>query len=385
MTIYFDNASTSYPKPQCVYSAVQHALTDIGASPGRGAYRLAREASEIISRTRQKASRLLGISEPERLVFTKNATEGINAALKGWLRPGDRVVLSSLEHNAVVRPLTRLSNEGITRTIINCSSGGLIDIAELKKQLCPPPRLVVLVHASNVNGALQPVEEIAALCTKAGVPLLLDAAQTAGVQPVQAALWNLGMLVCSGHKGLLGPPGVGLLYVRPGLEIHPLIEGGTGSRSEELTQPDFYPDRMESGTLDLPAIAGLEAGMDFISEKGVEAFRDNELCHAGVLEQSLSALDRVRVFSPAVRGTGVVSFTIKGMNPSDVGFILDEAFDIAVRTGLHCAPLAHKTLGTYPEGTVRISPGWFTSSDDIQALMDALKILIRQRLKKPEP
>jgi cysteine desulfurase/selenocysteine lyase len=239
MTIYLDNASTSYPRPQSVYSAVQHALADTGASPGRGAYRMAREASDIITRTREKASRFLGISEPARLVFTKNATESINIALKGWLRPGDQVVISSMEHNAVVRPLTRLSSEGITRTIITCNSEGLINIDELKKELSTHPRLVVIVHASNVNGALQPVEKIAALCLDAGVPLLLDAAQTAGVQPVNAEAWNVGMLVCSGHKGLLGPPGVGLLYIRPDLDILPLIEGGTGSISEEQTQPDF--------------------------------------------------------------------------------------------------------------------------------------------------
>ena len=382
MTIYLDNASTSYPKPQTVYSAVQKAFTDIGASPGRGAYRMAREASDIISRTREKAARLLGISQTQQLVFTKNATESINVALKGWLRPGDRVVISSMEHNAVVRPLTRLAREGITSTNIRCGSGGLIDVEELKKQLNPPPRLVVLVHASNINGALQPVEEIASLCTAAGTPLLLDAAQTAGVQPIKAEVWKLGMLVCSGHKGLLGPAGVGLLYIRPDLEIPPLIEGGTGSMSEEQRQPDFYPDCMESGTLNLPAIAGLEAGIDFIAEQGMAAILQNELKLAAVLERSLSELEQVTVYKPEVRGTGVVSCTIEGMNPADAGFILDEAFDIAVRTGLHCAPLAHKTLGTYPEGTVRISPGCFTSSEDIKQLLDALQIIIRQRLRR---
>jgi selenocysteine lyase/cysteine desulfurase len=190
------------------------------------------------------------------------------------------------------------------------------------------------------------------------------------------------MLVCSGHKGLLGPAGVGLLYIRPDLEIPPLIEGGTGSMSEEQRQPDFYPDCMESGTLNLPAIAGLEAGIDFIAEKGIAAILQNELKLAAVLERSLSELEQVTVYKPEVRGTGVVSCTIEGMNPADAGFILDEAFDIAVRTGLHCAPLAHKTLGTYPEGTVRISPGCFTSSEDIKQLIDALQIIIRQRLRR---
>jgi selenocysteine lyase/cysteine desulfurase len=278
-----------------------------------------------------------------------------------------------MEHNAVVRPLTRLAREGITSTNIRCGSGGLIDVEELKQQLNPPPRLVVLVHASNINGVLQPVEEIASLCTAAGTPLLLDAAQTAGVQPIKAEAWNVGMLVCSGHKGLLGPAGVGLLYIRPDLEIPPLIEGGTGSMSEEQRQPDFYPDCMESGTLNLPAIAGLEAGIDFIAEQGMAAILQNELKLAAVLERSLSELEQVTVYKPEVRGTGVVSCTIEGMNPADAGFILDEAFDIAVRTGLHCAPSTHRAIGAFPAGSVRLSPGCFNTEADIEQALTALK------------
>jgi selenocysteine lyase/cysteine desulfurase len=209
--------------------------------------------------------------------------------------------------------------------------------------------------------------------------LLLDAAQTAGLQPIAAEDWNLGMLACSGHKGLLGPPGVGLLYLRPDLDVLPLLEGGTGSRSEEERQPSASPDRYESGTLNLPGIAGLSAGLDFIAERGVEEIRAHETALASSLERELSEIPGVKVQTPEVRGSGAVSFTVEGMAPSDVGFLLDEGFDIAVRTGLHCAPLAHHTLGTFPEGTIRASVGFFTTRDETDRLGFALREIARNR------
>jgi len=382
MTTYLDNASTSHPKPRTVYQAVEHALVAVGANPGRGAHVLARKASAIITQTREKASRLLGISQPNQLIFTSSATESINVALKGWLNPGDRVLLSSMEHNAVVRPLTHLSHENITIEKIKCGPGGSIDLDDLKKHLTPPPKLGVLLHASNVNGALQPISEVARLFSQAGVPLLLDAAQTAGIQPIMAEEWNLGMLVCSGHKSLLGPQGVGLLYIRPDLNLRSLIEGGTGSNSEHESQPDFYPDCFESGTLNLPGIAGLGAGIDYIEEMGAETILNNELKSAAFLEEGLSALPGVKILRPDVRGTGVVSFIVEGINPSDLGHILDEAFDIAVRTGLHCAPFAHRTLGTFPEGTIRVAPGCFTQQEDLEHLLQSLDMILQQRSRR---
>ncbi len=237
----------------------------------------------------------------------------------------------------------------------------------------------MLVHASNVNGALQPVQQAAAMCSSRRVPLLLDAAQTAGIQPISATDWDLGMLACSGHKALLGPPGVGILYVRPDLDVLSLMEGGTGSRSEDVLQPEFCPDRYESGTLNLPGIAGLSAGIEFILQRGMAAIREHELELGSMLECELSKMQGVKVVRPEVRGTGAVSFTIDGLNPGDAGALLDEGFDIAVRTGLHCAPLAHRTLGTFPEGTVRVSPGYATSVEDIEYFLGALGTLLRRR------
>jgi len=379
MTIYLDNAATSYPKPASVYQMVAHAMKDVGASPGRASHKLAREALSIVETTRKMVAEFFGISNPTQVLFTKNATESINIVLKGWLRPGDCVVTSSIEHNAVMRPLRRLSGAGIKLEIIQCASNGQLDPSALKKYLSPPPRLVVLTHACNVNGTLQPIDEIASFCSINGVPLLLDAAQSGGIQPIDAERWNLGMLACSGHKSLLGPPGVGILYLRPDLDVVPLIEGGTGSLSEEDWQPDNCPDRYESGTQNLPAIAGLAAGIEFIREKGMSNISAHELSLASMLEQGLKEFPGINLFEPGVRGTSAVSFTLERLNPADLGFLLDQGFDIAVRSGLHCAPMAHRTLGSFPEGTVRVSPGFFTVKDEIEKFLSSMESLISKR------
>jgi cysteine desulfurase / selenocysteine lyase len=377
--IYLDNAATTHPKPPAVYEQVQHALAKVGASPGRGAHRLAREAATIVTRARASLARLFNILDPNQVVFTANATESINVVLKGWLRPGDRVLISAMEHNAVLRPLRSLADSGVQVEVIRCDAGGELDLDQLQSLLHPAPRLVVVVHASNVNGALQPIAEVARICHERHVPLLLDAAQTAGIQPIDVEAWQLGMLACSGHKGLFGPPGVGVLYIRPDLDVAPLLEGGTGSRSEEESQPDFRPDRYECGTLNLPGIAGLAAGVEFIEKVGLDAIRNHELELAKRMETGLETLPGVRILRPGVRGTGVVSFTVADLNAGDLGHLLDAGFDIAVRTGLHCAPLAHKTLGTFPEGTVRVSPGYFTTPRDIDAFLAALHSLLSRR------
>ncbi len=381
MFLYLDNAATTYPKPPSVYEAVRHALEDVGATPGRAAHRRAREALGMVAESRVKVARMLGVANPDRVVFTKNATESINLALKGWLNGGDRVVISGMEHNSVVRPLKRLGDSGVVVETVRCSPRGQIDLDDLLRRLNPPPKLVVLVHASNVNGALQPVQEAARLCSDRGVPLLLDAAQTAGIQPIFADAWGLGMVACSGHKALLGPPGIGILTLRPDLDVLPLMEGGTGSRSEEVLQPEFCPDRYESGTPNLPGIAGVSAGIEFILKQGMDCLREHELALGSMLEQELSDLPGVRVYRPEMRGTATVSFTIDELNPSDIGSLLDEGFDIAVRTGLHCAPLAHETLGTFPEGTVRVSPGYSTSTEDIEYFLRSLRSLLSRRRK----
>lgn len=379
MTVYLDNAATSYPKPVSVHEAVQHAMTDIGASPGRASHRRARDASAVVIAARKNVADFFGIQDPEQVIFTKNATESINVVLKGWLRPGDRVLISGMEHNAVVRPLNRLSRMGVTVERIPCSPRGRIDCDALRDLLKLPPRLAALVHASNVNGALQPVEEAAELCAEAGVPLLLDAAQTAGLRPISAKDWDLGMLACSGHKALLGPPGLGILYIRRNLDVLPLMEGGTGSNSEEEVQPEHCPDRFESGTGNLPAIAGLAAGIDFIRAAGIHPILERELSLAAMLEEEMAGFPGIRLFRPDVRGTGVVSFAVEGINPGDIGDLLDRGYDIAVRTGLHCAPLAHETIGSLPEGTVRVSVGYSTTAADVEFFLKSLRSLLSRR------
>ncbi|MEW6666251.1 MAG: cysteine desulfurase [Thermodesulfobacteriota bacterium] len=379
MTTYLDNAATTYPKPASVYEAVRRAMEQIGATPGRAGHRMAREASAVVAGAREKVARLFDIADPNRVLFTKSATESINLALKGWLRPGDRVVISGMEHNAVVRPLERLKAAGVAVEIVPCTRAGRLDLNAFGERFRPRPRLAVLTHASNVNGGLQPVDEAVKVCEEHGVPLLLDAAQTAGGQAISVRDMPLGMVACSGHKGLLGPPGVGILYIRPDLDVLPLLEGGTGSLSEEAVQPEHCPDRYESGTPNLPGIAGLAAGIDFLAARGMDSILGHELDLAAILDRELGALPGIRVLRPDVRGTGIVSFVVEGLNPADVGYLLDAGFDIAVRTGLHCAPLAHRTLGTFPEGTVRVSPGFSTTADEIEYFLKSLRSLLSRR------
>ncbi len=378
MSVYLDNAATSFPKPDRVVEAVGRVLGSIGASPGRGSHRHARKSMDIVTECRRKSAGILGVGDINRVVFTKNATESINLVLKGWLKPGDRVLFSAMEHNSVVRPLTRLASRGVNIEMIPCP-GGALDVRMLRKMLKSKARLVVLVHVSNVNGELMPVEEVAELCAASGSPLLLDAAQSAGIQPIDAEKLGIGMLACSGHKALLGPAGVGILYVRPDLDVLPLMEGGTGSRSEELQQPDFCPDRYESGTPNLPGLAGLSEGIGYILDTGMDRIRKHEIELANHIEKELTDISGVRVFVPQKRGSGTVSFVVDGMNPADTGAVLDQVFDIAVRTGLHCAPLAHRTLGTLPEGTVRVSPGYSTTAENIQFFLNGLRLIVRKR------
>jgi cysteine desulfurase family protein len=379
MTVYLDNASTTFPKPKAVVDAVAKVLEGVGASAGRGSHKHAEQASGIISDCRQKAAAMFGVKEPDRVVFTKNASESLNIALKGWLRPGDRVLYSAMEHNSVIRPLMRLASDGIKIEKIPCSPGGGLDLDAFSQMLSQKTRLVALVHVSNVNGSLLRLEEAAQLCLDAEAPLLLDASQSAGLQPINAEELGISMLASSGHKALLGPPGTGILYIRPGLDVLPLMEGGTGSRSERLEQPESSPDRYESGTPNLPGLAGLREGIGFILETGMNRIRNHEIGLAHHIETELSQIPGVRVFEPEKRGSGTVSFVVEGMNPGDTGSILDQAFDIAVRTGLHCAPLAHQTIGAFPEGTVRVSPGFSTNAEDVEYFLQGLRWIVSRR------
>lgn len=377
--IYLDNAATSWPKPESVYQTMDSFLREKGANPGRSGHRMAVAAEQVIEETRTLAARLLNAPDEKEIVFGANCTEGLNLALRGLLRPGDHVVTDAIGHNSLVRPLTRLERLGVRVTRVAPAPGSFsVSPKAVEEAITPATRLVALTHASNVTGVVQPVEEIGWLARKRGVPLLVDAAQSAGVLPLDVQAGNIDLLALSGHKGPLGPTGTGVLYVSSRLELEPLKEGGTGTVSESEEQPLDRPSRYESGTPNTVGIAGLGAGLRHVLSEGVETIRRRELELTALLLDGLAANPKVTVYGPLDGNrVGVVSFRIEGWSPGDAGAVLDQAFDIQVRTGLHCAPAAHRTLGTFPEGTVRASVGCFNTRDHVEALLDAIGRIAR--------
>jgi cysteine desulfurase/selenocysteine lyase len=379
MPIYLDNAATSHPKPESVYRAVDHALREIGASPGRGGYRRGLDATRIIFEARESLSKLFSIRDSARLVFTGSATEALNLAISGMLRPGDHAVTTSMEHNSVSRPLRMAETRGAAISRIPCDRCGFLNPRDLAAALRADTRLIVLSHCSNVTGTVQPVTEIGQMAKQAGIPLLVDAAQSAGVMPVDVEEMGISLLAAPGHKGLLGPQGTGFLYIAEGIELPPLVVGGTGGHSSEEEQPEQMPARFESGTHNTPGIAGLRAGVEFILETGIETIRKKERSLVDRIMEGFAEVDRISLYGPPPgneRG-GIVSFTVEGMDPSTIGFTLDHQYDIEVRTGLHCAPGAHRTIGTYPAGTVRVSPGWFTTEEEIETFLEAMRRIVK--------
>jgi len=379
--IYMDNGATSFPKPPGVSEAMLHFLRDVGGSPGRSGHRLSQEAARIVFDCRESLAALFAIPDSRRITFTLNATEALNTALLGFLREGDAVATTSMEHNSVMRPLRELVRcRAVSLDIVPADGAGRLDLEGLERALERKPRLLVLNHASNVTGAVAPLEKIGPLAKSSGTLVLVDAAQSAGVLPVDVVKDGVDILAFTGHKGLLGPQGTGGLWVREGVEVSPLCRGGTGSNSELEEQPDFYPDRLESGTHNAVGLAGLQAGVEFLRATGINVIADHERTLAARLIHELRGLRGVRVHGPAAgeSRTSVVSFTIPGMAPSEIGFLLDEAFGVLTRVGLHCAPGAHRTIGTYPEGTVRLSPGYFTTPAEIEKVIEAVAFVARK-------
>jgi len=374
MSIYLDNAATSHPKPESVYRAVDHALREIGASPGRGGYRKGLDASRLLFEAREALAALFGIRDSSRVVFTGSATESLNLAILGLLRPGDHAITTTMEHNSVVRPLRLAETRGVQVSRIACDRLGFVNPRDIAAAIRTDTRLIIVTHCSNVTGSIQPIGEIGYLAGRAGIPLLVDAAQSAGVLPIDVEEMGASLLAAPGHKGLLGPQGTGILYVAPGVSPAPLMVGGTGSHSSDEVQPEDMPDRYESGTHNMPGIAGLLAGVEFIRLTGSNPIRKKEAALVSSLKDGLSRIPGVTIHGPlpSQEQGGIVSFTLRGADPSLVGFTLDREFDIDVRVGLHCAPDAHRTIGTYPEGTVRVSPGWFTTEGDIEAFLRAM-------------
>ena len=380
--IYFDHAATSWPKPEEVLAAMSGFLREVGANPGRSGHRLSIAAARIIYEARETLAELFQVADPFRIVFANNATEALNLALRGLLQPGDHVVTSSLEHNSMMRPLRALEAQGVTVTVVACSPQGILDPAAVEAAVRPNTRLLAFNHASNVMGTLLPVAELGALARRHDLLCLVDAAQTAGAVPLDLAQDRIDLLAFTGHKSLYGPPGTGGLAIGERVSVdalEPLYRGGTGSRSEEQFQPRFLPDKFESGTPNTVGIAGLAAGVKFVRERTVEAIQAHERALTQQLLEGLQALPGVTVYGPgeAVQQTPTVAFNIAGLQPSEVGLALDEDYDLYCRVGLHCAPAAHRTIGTFPAGTVRFALGYFNTAPEVEQAVQAVAQLPR--------
>jgi len=368
--IYLDNAATSFPKPPCVARAMAGALTACGANPGRSGHKLALDAGRIVEGCREDIAAMLGEADASRVAFALNTTDALNMAIHGVLRTGDHAIATLLEHNSVLRPLSELSRSGaITLTLVPPDSEGRIQAADIERAMTRRTRLVVMTHMSNLLGLEQDVAAVGAVCMRHGALLLVDCAQTAGHLPLTPIPWGASLLALPGHKGLLGPHGTGALWVRRGVQLGPLRQGGTGSASESMLQPRMMPDMLESGTLNLPGIAGLRAGMKEALCRRQEAHgRAVELC--GFMREALENLPGIRVYTQP--GASLLSFSVEGVSSQEAAAVLDSE-GIAVRGGLHCAPGAHRFLGTLDAGAVRVSPGIYSTREEAQALVTAVE------------
>ncbi|TYO99627.1 cysteine desulfurase family protein [Geothermobacter ehrlichii] len=381
MAIYLDNAATSFPKPDAVCEAVGWTLKNAGGNPGRGGHGFSLEAGRVLFEARETVARFFGVADSERIALLSSATEAINLALFGWLRPGDRVLTTRMEHNAVSRPLNALADRGVQVVRLPCDADGRLSLDALRREAGVGARLMVLCHCSNVTGTLQPLEEIVDICNRYRIPVLVDAAQSAGHFPLDIGRLGVDMLAAPGHKGLLGPAGTGFLYLRPGIELQPLIYGGTGINSTAKQMPEQMPERFEAGTRNVPGLAGLAAGIRYLETAGPQLVEARLSALTGQLLEGLAGIGGVKVFGPGPeekRGS-VVSFVVEGRDPAEFAFRLDREFAICCRAGLHCAPDAHRTIGSYPEGTVRLSPGPLTTQDEIGQALEAVRALARIR------
>ena len=381
--IYLDHAATSWPKPPEVMQAMQHFIESVGGNPGRSGHRLSIEAGRIVYDTREAIAQLFHAPDPLRVIFTPNATFALNQALYGLLVPGDRVITTSIEHNSVMRPLRDLERSGVHLTVVPCAPDGSVELEPLAQALQGGARLLVLNHASNVTGTITPVVQATALAHQAGALVLLDAAQTAGVLPIDLPAFGIDLLAFTGHKGLFGPPGTGGLVLASGFDpawLNPIVRGGTGSRSEYEEQPTMLPDKFESGTPNGVGIAGLGAGVRWVLAQGIDAIRAHEMSLTRQLLAGLAELPQVRIYGPCDinKQIATVSFTIQGRYVSEIGLRLDEEYDILCRVGLHCSPATHRTIGTFPEGTVRLALGWSNSAAEVDAVLQAIRKLSQQ-------
>jgi cysteine desulfurase family protein len=378
--IYFDNPATSWPKPPQVKEAMVKFMEEVGANPGRSGHVLSIEAARIIYEAREALSVLFHVKDSSRIVFTFNATESINLALKGLLKYKDHVITSSMEHNSVMRPLRDLEKRGIALTVVPCFEDGTLDPREVEKQVQSTTKMIVLNHASNVTGTLLPIREVGKIAREYNLLFLVDAAQTAGVYPIDVEKDGIDLVAFTGHKSLYGPQGTGGLVIGERInekEMTPLKQGGTGSRSEFEEQPDFLPDRLESGTPNGVGIAGLLAGIQFVLGKGVEQIRQNENTLLEKLIMGLKKIPQVKLYGPERQEDRIatLSFNFIHLSPSDGASRLEKEFGILCRPGLHCAPAAHHTIGTFPEGTIRFGLSAFNTEVEIETAIQAVSLI----------
>ena len=379
--IYLDNASTSFPKAPTVATAMSDYITNRGININRGSYALAYDVEDIIYTTRQRLNTLFNGHDPSHVIFTQNVTMSLNMVIKGLLKAGDHVLVSSMEHNAVMRPLTQLLDKGITFDTIPCDSTGSIQMDSIEPLIRPNTVALIINHASNVCGTIQPLESIGPICKAHNLQFIVDAAQTAGVIPIDVKACHIDALCFTGHKGLLGPQGIGgiILTKEIAQTLTPLIAGGTGSFSHLETMPTHMPDAFEAGTLNLPGIIGLNEGLSYIESQGMENIHNHELALTQAFLEGLQSIDVVNIVGKQdiQDRTAVVSITIDSMDPASIAYELESTYHIMTRVGLHCAPRAHQTLGTYPEGTVRFSFGYANTHEDVVSALSALHRILK--------
>ncbi len=375
--IYLDNTATSWPKPPGVARAMLNYIDEVGANPGRSGHRLSIKAARIVYSLRESVCSLFGFDDPMRVIFGLNITDGINLALHGLLKPGDHVITSGMEHNAVMRPLRNLEATGVEITTVPCSRLGMIHPEDVEKEIKQNTRLIVINHASNVCGTILPIHEIGSITRKHNLLFMVDTAQSAGVLPIHMLEDNIDLLGFTGHKSLYGPMGTGGIIIGHRIsseDIRPMRQGGTGSRSEHEFQPSFFPDRFESGTPNGVGLAGLLAAIEWLTDQGLEVIRAHEKMLTSKLIEGLINIPGIDLLGPkdAERLTATIGFNIRGMEPSTAGLRLDEEFSILCRVGLHCAPAAHMTIGTFPDGCIRFGIGAFSEEEDINKAIDAI-------------
>lgn len=373
--IYCDNGATSWPKPPQMLEQMTHFVNDIGGSPGRSGHTASVEAERIAFGVRESLAEMFNIKDPQQIAFTKNITESLNYVIQTQLKPGDHVITSSMEHNSVMRPLRMLEDKGLELTVVQCDSEGFLDAAKVKEAIKPNTKMIVVNHASNVVGTIQDVEAVGKVAHEAGVLFTVDAAQSAGLIPIDVEKMHIDFLCVTGHKGLLGPTGTGAVYANPAIKVTPLMLGGTGSNSEFEKQPEVMPDVWESGTMNIIGVAGLSGSLAFLKEVGVANVHKREVMLTQRFIDGIKDVPCVILYGPhdASKKTAVTSINIEGAVCSEVGKVLDQAFGIMTRTGLHCSPAAHKTIGSFPQGTVRFGFSYFTTEEEVDEVIEAVK------------